>query len=152
MDDLISRQAAIDAIEEYSDRLQMVNWQENPGVPYKAYALNWAVNTIRDLPSAHPEQRVNTLMVGMIMLQDMQIGLHMDGIFSRIIWGRLKLQHGCRSLLHGREKPMDKIDLYILLGAVVLLILPGAILLIGCLKVSSRWARWEEEEERRRNE
>ena len=57
MDDLISRQAAIDAIEEYSDRLQMVNWQENPGVPYKAYALNWAVNTIRDLPSAHPEQR-----------------------------------------------------------------------------------------------
>ena len=57
MSDLIDRQAAIDAIEEYSDRLQMVNWQENPGVPYKAYALNWAVNTIRDLPSAHPEQR-----------------------------------------------------------------------------------------------
>ncbi len=54
MGDLISRQAAIEAIEEYLDRLQMVNWQENPGVPYKAYALNWAVNTIRHLPSPKP--------------------------------------------------------------------------------------------------
>lgn len=52
MDDLISRQAAILSIEEYADRLQMVNWKENPGVPYKAHALNWAINTIRDLPSA----------------------------------------------------------------------------------------------------
>ena len=55
MSDLIDRQAAIDAIEEYADRLQMVNWKENPGVPYKAYALNWCINTIRDLPSAQPE-------------------------------------------------------------------------------------------------
>ena len=55
MDDLISRQAAILAIEEYADRLQMVNWKENPGVPYKAHALNWAINTLRDLPSAQPE-------------------------------------------------------------------------------------------------
>ena len=55
MDDLISKQAAILAIEEYADRLQMVNWKENPGVPYKAYALNWAINTLRDLPSAQPE-------------------------------------------------------------------------------------------------
>ena len=53
--DLISRQDAIDAIEEYADRLQMVDWKENPGVPYKAYALNWCINTIRDLPSAQPE-------------------------------------------------------------------------------------------------
>lgn len=51
MIDLIDRQAAISEIEEYADRLQMVNWKENPGVPYKAYALNWCVNTIRDLPS-----------------------------------------------------------------------------------------------------
>jgi len=56
MNDLISRQAAIDAIEEYADRLQMVDWKENPGVPYKAYALNWCINTIRDLPSAQPVQ------------------------------------------------------------------------------------------------
>lgn len=55
MSDLIDRQAAIDAIEEYADRLQMVNWKENPGVPYKAYTLNWCINTIRDLPAAQPE-------------------------------------------------------------------------------------------------
>lgn len=55
MSELIDRQAAIDAIEEYADRLQMVDWKENPGVPYKAYALNWCINTIRDLPSAQPE-------------------------------------------------------------------------------------------------
>ena len=54
-DDLISRRAAIDAIEEYADRLQMVNWKENPGVPYKVHALNWCINTIRDLPSAQQE-------------------------------------------------------------------------------------------------
>ena len=52
MIDLIDRQAAISEIVEYADRLQMVNWKENPGVPYKAYTLNWCVNTIRDLPSA----------------------------------------------------------------------------------------------------
>ena len=56
----ISRQAAIDAIEEYADRLQMVDWKENPGVPYKAYALNWCINTIRDLPSAQPERKKGT--------------------------------------------------------------------------------------------
>lgn len=50
--DYIDRQAAINVITEYADRLQMVNWQENPGVPYKAHTLNWCVNTIRDLPSA----------------------------------------------------------------------------------------------------
>lgn len=55
MTDYIDRQAAIDAIEEYADRLQMVDWKENPGVPYKAYALNWCINTIRDLPSAEVE-------------------------------------------------------------------------------------------------
>ena len=55
MSDTISRQAAIEAIEEYADRLQMVDWKENPGVPYKAYALNWCINTIRDLPPAQPD-------------------------------------------------------------------------------------------------
>ena len=56
MSDLISKQAAICAIEEYVDRLQMVNWKENPGVPYKAHALNWAINTLRELPSTEPKQ------------------------------------------------------------------------------------------------
>ena len=55
MADLIDRQAAIDALEEYADRLQMVNWKENPAVPYKAYALNWCINTLRDLPAAEPD-------------------------------------------------------------------------------------------------
>lgn len=54
MRDLIDRQAAIDAIEEYADRLQMVNWKENPVIPYKAYALNWCINTIRD---CHPHSQ-----------------------------------------------------------------------------------------------
>ena len=44
MNDLISRQAAIEAIEEYADRL-----------PYKAYALNWCSDIIRDLPSAQAD-------------------------------------------------------------------------------------------------
>ena len=51
MSDLISREEAIEAIEEYADRLQMVNWKENPNVPYKVHSLNWCINTIRDLPS-----------------------------------------------------------------------------------------------------
>lgn len=55
MDDLISRQEAIKTIEEYADRLQMVNWKDNPNVPYKVYSLNWCINTIRDLPSAQSE-------------------------------------------------------------------------------------------------
>ena len=51
MSDLISREEAIEAIEEYVDRLQMVSWKENPNVPYKVYSLNWCINTIRDLPT-----------------------------------------------------------------------------------------------------
>ena len=54
--DTISRQAAICAIEEYADRLQMVNWEKNPGVPYKVHTLNWAINTLRDLPSAEQQE------------------------------------------------------------------------------------------------
>ena len=57
MADLIDRQAAIDAVEEYAARLQMVNWKENPNVPYKVHSLNWCVNTIRGLPSAQPEDK-----------------------------------------------------------------------------------------------
>ena len=57
MADLIDRQTAVCAIEEYADRLQMVDWNENPGVKYKAHALNWCTNTIRDLPSAEPERK-----------------------------------------------------------------------------------------------
>ena len=53
--DSINRQQAIEDVEEYADRLQMVDWKENPGVPYKVHALNWCINTLRELPSAQPE-------------------------------------------------------------------------------------------------
>ena len=56
MDDLISRQAALDAIEERLDYLQMLNKAENPTAISKWYGINWARNTIAELPSAQPEQ------------------------------------------------------------------------------------------------
>lgn len=52
MSDLISRQAAIDALEERLDYLQMLNKNENPTAESKWYGINWARNTIADLPSA----------------------------------------------------------------------------------------------------
>lgn len=52
MNDLISRQAAIDALEEHLDYLQMLNKDENPKAGIKWYGVNWARNTIADLPSA----------------------------------------------------------------------------------------------------
>ena len=57
MSDLISRQAAIDALEEQLDYLQMLNKDENPKKESKWYGVNWARNTIDDLPSEQPEQR-----------------------------------------------------------------------------------------------
>ena len=49
--DLISRQDAIDALEEQLDYLQMLNKNENPTAEGKWYGINWARNTIADLPS-----------------------------------------------------------------------------------------------------
>lgn len=54
--DCVSRQQAIEVVEEYADRLQMVDWKENPCVPYKVHALNWCINILRELPSAQPEK------------------------------------------------------------------------------------------------
>lgn len=48
--DLISRQDAIDALEEQLDYLQMLNKNENPTAEGKWYGVNWARNTIADLP------------------------------------------------------------------------------------------------------
>lgn len=62
MDDLITRQVAIEEIEEYADRLQMVDWKENPWIVYKVNTLNWCVNMIRDLPSAQPERAMGKWM------------------------------------------------------------------------------------------
>ena len=50
--DLINRQDAIDALEEHLDYLQMLNKNENPTAEGKWYGVNWARNTIADLPSA----------------------------------------------------------------------------------------------------
>ena len=57
MSDLISRQAAIDALEEQLDYLQMLNKDENPTAENKWYGVNWARNTIAELPSAQPERQ-----------------------------------------------------------------------------------------------
>lgn len=50
--DLISRQDAIDALEKQLDYLRMLNKNENPTAESKWYGVNWARNTIADLPSA----------------------------------------------------------------------------------------------------
>ena len=50
--DLISRQDAIDALEEQLGYLRMLNKNENPTAEGKWYGINWARNTIADLPSA----------------------------------------------------------------------------------------------------
>lgn len=50
--DLIRRQDAIDALEEQLDYLRMLNKNENPTAEGKWYGINWARNTITDLPSA----------------------------------------------------------------------------------------------------
>jgi hypothetical protein len=55
--DLISRHAAIDALEEQLDYLQVLNKDENPTAESEWYGVNWARNTIADLPSAQPERK-----------------------------------------------------------------------------------------------
>lgn len=45
MDDLISRQAAINALERYVDSLQMISWEE-------------CINTLRDLPVVESKHEV----------------------------------------------------------------------------------------------
>ena len=52
MGDLINRQDAIDALEEQLDYLQTLNKNENPTAEDKWYGVNWARNTIADLPPA----------------------------------------------------------------------------------------------------
>ena len=54
-DDTIRRQDALDALEEQLDYLQMLNKDENPRAESKWYGVNWARNTIADLPSAEPK-------------------------------------------------------------------------------------------------
>lgn len=55
MSDLINRQQAIDVLEEQLDYLFMLNRKDNPTVESKWYGVNWARNTIAELPSAEPK-------------------------------------------------------------------------------------------------
>lgn len=57
MNDLISRQEAIDALEEHLDYLQTLNKDENLTAESKWYGVNWARNMIADLPSAQSAQQ-----------------------------------------------------------------------------------------------
>lgn len=55
MSDLIYRQQAIDVLEEQLDFLFMLNKKDNPTAESKWYGVNWARNTIAELPSAEPK-------------------------------------------------------------------------------------------------
>ena len=54
--DLISRQDVIDLLEEQLDYLQMLNKNENPTAEGNWYGVNWARNTIADLPYKQNER------------------------------------------------------------------------------------------------
>ena len=54
--DLISRQEAIDVLEEQLDYLRSLNKNENPTAEGKWYGVNWARNTIADLPYKQNER------------------------------------------------------------------------------------------------
>ena len=55
MSDLINRQQAIDVLEEQLHYLFMLNKAENPTAESKWDGINWARNTIAELPSAEPK-------------------------------------------------------------------------------------------------
>ena len=55
MSDLIDRQQAIDVLEEQLDYLFMLNKKDNPTAESKWYGVNWARNTIAELPTAEPK-------------------------------------------------------------------------------------------------
>ena len=54
--DLISRQDVIDVLEEQLDYLRTLNKNENPTAEGKWYGVNWARNTIADLPYKQNER------------------------------------------------------------------------------------------------
>lgn len=56
-DDTISRLVAIETLERQLDYLHMLNKDENPTAESKWYGVNWARNTIADLPPTQPEPR-----------------------------------------------------------------------------------------------
>ena len=57
MDDLISRQAAIDALMEKDKKLRNINWYDKPYAEGECRGIDEALSIISNLPSAQPEKR-----------------------------------------------------------------------------------------------
>ena len=55
MDDLISRQAAIDALRKREKELRNINWYNNPYAEGECEGISYAMDVIRNTPSAQPE-------------------------------------------------------------------------------------------------
>lgn len=69
---LINRQQAIDVLEKQLDYLFMLNKKDNPTAESEWYGINWARNTIAELPSAEPKEYVKdgTLTVQMPTIKE----------------------------------------------------------------------------------
>lgn len=72
MSDLINRQQAIDVLEEQLDYLFMLNKKDNPTAESKWDGINWAKNTIAELPTAEPKEyaKDGTLTVQMPTIKE----------------------------------------------------------------------------------
>ena len=55
MSDLISRQAAIDALRKREKELRNINWYNNPYAEGECEGISYAMDVIRNTPSAQPE-------------------------------------------------------------------------------------------------
>lgn len=55
MNDVISRQAAIDALMEFDKKLRKINWYQYPYAEYECIGVDEAIVKIANLPSAQPE-------------------------------------------------------------------------------------------------
>lgn len=58
MSDLISRQAAIDALMEKDKKLRNINWYDKPYAEGECRGIDEALSIISNLPSAQPERKM----------------------------------------------------------------------------------------------
>ena len=56
MDDLISRQAAIDALMKRDKELRNINWYDKPFAEGECRGIDYALEIVNALPSAQPER------------------------------------------------------------------------------------------------